>query len=204
VKDLELVALGDSALLCPLPDDAEPRAVLEALHACAHVIDVVVAESCACVYFDPADVPSPEDLRRALVAARGANAAAGSTRLVHVRARFDGVDLGGLAAKAGLDAASYARAFAGREYTVRMIGFLPGFAYLGEVEERLSLPRRPTPRPRVEPGAIGVAGRYAGIYPFASPGGWNLVGTAVDFVAFDTARGAALSLGDRVRFEPVE
>jgi 5-oxoprolinase (ATP-hydrolysing) subunit A len=87
------------------------------------------------------------------------------------------------------------------EHVVRLLGFLPGFAYLGPVAPSLVLARRATPRPRVEAGAIGIAGGYTGVYPFASPGGWHLVAHAVDFAPFDLARGARLGLGDRVRFE---
>jgi 5-oxoprolinase (ATP-hydrolysing) subunit A len=204
VSEIALEPFGDSALLCALPEGASPRAVLEALRACARVVDVVVAEESACVYFEPDAVPSSDELQSALIRARGAADLASAPRLVTVRARFDGPDLASVAARAGLEPAAFARAFAEREYAVRMIGFLPGFAYLGDVEARLACPRRPSPRARVDAGAIGIAGRYAGIYPFASPGGWNLVATAVHFVAFDPARGAALALGDRVRFEAVE
>src|SRR5262249_15474442 len=88
-------------------------------------------------------------------------------------------------------------------YAVRLVGFVPGFAYLGPVDPRLALPRRPTPRPRIDAGSIALAAGYTAVYPFASPGGWNLVGRAVDFAPCDVDRGARLALGDRVRFEPV-
>jgi 5-oxoprolinase (ATP-hydrolysing) subunit A len=93
---------------------------------------------------------------------------------------------------------------ASREYTVRTVGFLPGFAYLGEVDARIAVPRLSTPRTRVPALAVGLAGRRTGIYPFASPGGWNLLGTAVDFTPFRPDSGAQLRLGDRVRFERVD
>ena len=88
-------------------------------------------------------------------------------------------------------------------YVVRYVGFQPGFAYLGPVDARLALPRRATPRPRVEAGAIGVATGFTAVYPFASPGGWHLIARAIDFTPFDPARGALLAVGDRVRFEVV-
>jgi UPF0271 protein len=84
---------------------------------------------------------------------------------------------------------------------VRVVGFLPGFAYLGGLDERLVVPRRASPRARVPAGAVALAGPYTGVYPLASSGGWNLVGTALDFVAFSPAEGATLRLGDTVRFE---
>jgi UPF0271 protein len=79
---------------------------------------------------------------------------------------------------------------------------MPGFAYLDGLDERLRLPRRATPRTRVPAGSVAIAGARSGIYPFASPGGWHLLGRVVDFVAFDRAHGATLRSGDRVRFEP--
>jgi UPF0271 protein len=84
------------------------------------------------------------------------------------------------------------------------VGFLPGFAYLRAPDPPFQLARRGSPRARVPAGSVGVAGPYTGIYPFASPGGWNLLGTAVDFVPFTVERGAALALGDVVRFEACE
>jgi len=77
---------------------------------------------------------------------------------------------------------------------------LPGFAYLRALDPRLVLPRRATPRPRVPALSVAIAGPYTGLYPFASPGGWHLLGTAVGFAPFDAHTGAAMSLGDRVRF----
>lgn len=90
------------------------------------------------------------------------------------------------------------------EYTVQMIGFLPGFPYLGPLPEVLHLPRRDTPRLRVPPGSVAIAAGQTGIYPQASPGGWHLIGHT-DFQLFDPAQRppARLSLGDRVRFVAV-
>jgi UPF0271 protein len=81
-----------------------------------------------------------------------------------------------------------------------LIGFLPGFAYLRGLDPRIVVPRRPSPRARIAPLSTGVAGPYTGVYPFASPGGWNIVGVAVGFTPFDARSGAKLALGDRVLF----
>ena len=88
-------------------------------------------------------------------------------------------------------------------YVVAAIGFLPGFAYLRGLDARLVVPRRAAPRTRVEALSVAIAGPYAGVYPFESPGGWNLLGTAVGFSPFDARAGAVLALGDRVRFVEV-
>src|SRR5262249_59633357 len=92
-----------------------------------------------------------------------------------------------------------ARRHAAGVYRVLFLGFAPGFAYLGGLDPTLVVPRRASPRPRVPAGAVAIADRYTGIYPFATAGGWNLVGTALDFVPFkDDA--ASLRAGDIVRF----
>jgi inhibitor of KinA len=96
-------------------------------------------------------------------------------------------------------------AILGAEFEVLAIGFMPGFAYLGGLPSRLSnLPRRSSPRPRVEPGSIGIVGDRACIYPSASPGGWNLVGrTPVEMASMEDAY-FPLQAGDRITFEAID
>jgi 5-oxoprolinase (ATP-hydrolysing) subunit A len=202
VLALRMEPLGEGALRLVLPERLERRAALEALKAEPGVVDVVVAEEHACVYFNPA--APPEDPRHVLGRRWVSPGPRVERPLVTVRVRYDGADLEAVAARAGLTVDEVARLHAGREYTVRGVGFLPGFAYLGEVDERLAVPRLSTPRTRVPVGAVGLAGRRTGIYPLVSPGGWNLVGTAVDFTAFRPESGGTLRLGDRVRFERVD
>jgi KipI family sensor histidine kinase inhibitor len=86
-----------------------------------------------------------------------------------------------------------------------MLGFAPGFAYLGPPPEALRLPRREQPRPRVPVGAVAIAGSQTAVYPVATPGGWHLIGQT-DAVVWDArrTRPALLLAGDAVRFEPVD
>ncbi len=93
------------------------------------------------------------------------------------------------------------RIFTEREYRVYMLGFLPGFSYMGDIDDRIATPRRETPRTEVPSGSIGIAGRQTGIYSISSPGGWNLIGRAA--CETFTPKADAPSLlrpGDRVRF----
>jgi KipI family sensor histidine kinase inhibitor len=91
-----------------------------------------------------------------------------------------------------------------REYRVFMIGFLPGFPYLGVLDARLNLPRRDVPRQRVPVGSVAIAGEQTGIYPSDSPGGWHVIGRTPARLFDATANPPALlSPGDRVRFVPV-
>lgn len=89
-------------------------------------------------------------------------------------------------------------------YVVFFLGFVPGFAYLGELPEALVTPRLATPRRRVPPGSVGIAGNQTGIYPFATPGGWRLLGrTPIQMFRPDRDELSFLSIGDRVRFAPI-
>lgn len=181
------VRLGLGALRFPLPVDADRRAVLDALRARPGVVDVVLAEATVAVHFDPlGDVP---DLGDAL-AARGDPSA---PTLHEVPARYDGPDLDRVARWAGLSEAEVVALHLARVYEVRFHGFVAGFAYLGEVDPRIAAPRLPAPRPRVPAGAVALAGARTAVYPGGTPGGWNLLGTALVPLP-------PTAPGDRVRF----
>lgn len=114
-----------------------------------------------------------------------------------------GPDLEAVAAQAGLDPGDAARLHCSVAYRVYMLGFLPGFAYLGDLPEKLRMPRLDKPRTRVQRGAIAIADAMTAIYPSPSPGGWRLIGqTPVH--PFDAGTGTCLfAAGDVVRFRPV-
>lgn len=200
-KEFQAESLGDGALRITLPDPVDARAVLQALRTLPCVLDVVVTERYACVYFDPAT--PPDDPAAALARIMRVSPAVIARPPVIIRARYDGPDLARVAEYAGLTSNEVIEIHAARAYTVLVIGFMPGFAYLGEVDPRIAAPRLPSPRTRVPAGAVGIAGPRTGIYPFNSPGGWNLIASAIGFTGFHPTAGAALQLGDRVRFEPV-
>jgi len=120
---------------------------------------------------------------------------------VEIPVRYDGPDLPEVAELLNLPASEVIRLHTGTVYTVFMIGFLPGFPYLGPLPAALELPRRDVPRLRVPAGSVAIAGRQTGIYPRASPGGWRLIGST-DFRLFDPAERppARLQAGMQVRF----
>lgn len=126
---------------------------------------------------------------------------AGSARTVEVPATYDGADLDEVAALTGLDPDAVVAAHTGTPWTVAFGGFAPGFAYLVGGDERLRVPRRPEPRTAVPAGSVGLAGEFSGIYPSASPGGWQLIGRT-DVVLWDLDRDppALFRPGDWVRF----
>ena len=199
---MTLEPFGDSAWRVPLATCPDPRALLDALRSIPHVVDAVVAEEHALVAFDATCPPSREDVDAAVGRALGpVTRALGAEHTVPVR--YDGPDLEEVARETRMTVHEVVVLHAESTYVVATVGFLPGFAYLRGLDARLVLPRRSTPRARVPALAVGIAGPYAGIYPFASPGGWHLLGTAVGFTPFDARTGATLALGDRVRFVPV-
>ena len=89
-------------------------------------------------------------------------------------------------------------------YKVYMIGFVPGFAYLGGMNEVLDTPRKPVPRQKIPAGSVGIAGKQTGIYPMETPGGWQIIGrTPLQLFAADRPQPALLKAGDNVIFKPV-
>ncbi len=116
-----------------------------------------------------------------------------------------GPDLETLAARANLTTREVIDIHQSQEYRVYAIGFAPGFAYLGEVDERIAAPRLKTPRQKVPRGAVAIADRQTAVYPAESPGGWNLIGRCPTRM-FDPQRDPSMpvKVGDRVRFEAVE
>ena len=126
-------------------------------------------------------------------------------RLIELPVRYDGPDLSDVAARTGLSESEVIRMHSGSGYHVYAVGFTPGFPFLGEVAERLRLPRRSTPRASVPQGAVAVANAQTCVYPLPSPGGWNLLGTALTTI-YDPNRGEPFLIapGDRVRFRPAQ
>ena len=125
-------------------------------------------------------------------------------RLVDVPICYDpvfGLDIRDVASECSLSVEQVAEMHSSVIYAVYFLGFLPGFAYLGELSERLALPRLASPRRLVPPGSVGIAGRQTGVYPFASPGGWRILGrTPLAMFRHNRPAMSLLSIGDRVRF----
>ena len=133
---------------------------------------------------------------------------AASGSLVEVPVAYggdNGPDLDDVAAFAKLPASSVIDRHCGPEYRVFMLGFLPGFAYMGTVDESIAAPRKATPRTRIPAGSVGIAGRQTGVYPRSSPGGWQLIGRTPRGVFDPTREPASLfRAGDRVKFVRVD
>jgi KipI family sensor histidine kinase inhibitor len=128
-------------------------------------------------------------------------------RSVEIPVRYGGEfgpDLQGVAELHGITTERAIELHAAASYLVYFLGFVPGFAYLGEVAEELLTPRLATPRRVVPAGSVGIAGRQTGVYPVATPGGWRLLGrTPLAMFQPDRAEMSLLAIGDRVRFVPI-
>jgi len=115
-----------------------------------------------------------------------------------------GPDLKDVAEQHGITAERAIELHASAAYLVYFLGFVPGFAYLGDLAEDLAMPRLATPRRSVPVGSVGIAGRQTGVYPVATPGGWRLLGrTPIKMFQPDRAEMSLLAIGDRVRFVPI-
>ena len=130
---------------------------------------------------------------------------AAATRIVEIPVIYVGEDLGEVARRTGLEVEEVIKCHSRRDYRVWMLGFAPGFPYLGVLNELLHLPRRDSPRARIAAGSVAMAGAQTGIYPSESAGGWHILGRTVRRM-FDPERAEPFLLrpGDLVRFVPVE
>jgi inhibitor of KinA len=221
---MHLGPLGDHAILVTLGDTIDEathrrvRAAVSALDAARlpGVIDLVPAFASVAVHYDPARVGAPaadgtpyDTLARRVEELLGdlAHEALPPARLVEIPVCYGGElgpDLDDVAQRHAMAADEVIRVHTGPTYLVYMVGFMPGFAYLGGLSDRIATPRRSSPRAAVPAGTVGIGGSQTGVYPLVSPGGWNLIGRTPRRI-FDIAREdpALLGTGDRVRFRAI-
>jgi KipI family sensor histidine kinase inhibitor len=211
----ELVPLGDGAILLTLGDAVE-RELNRRVHACANAIrtaglagvtDVVPAYASLAVHYDAAAVNADQmtsRLREIVQAPSLHESEHAAGALVTIPVRYNGPDLVAVAERTGLGTEEVIARHSAVEYYVYMMGFAPGFAYLGDLDPALRLPRREVPRARVPRGSVAIAGAQTAVYPHETPGGWHLIGTT-DLRLFDSRRDppALLRAADRLKFEPV-
>jgi len=129
------------------------------------------------------------------------------SRTVEIPIRYGdefGPDLEDVAKLHGITSKEVVELHASATYTVYFLGFVPGFAYLGGLPEKIATPRRQTPRKQVPQGSLGIAGNQTGIYPCSTPGGWQIIGrTPLEMFRPNRENMSLLSIGDRVRFVPL-
>jgi inhibitor of KinA len=206
-----LLWLGDRAVTLELPE-ADPERVLGLAAelrelALPGAIEILPAMRSVTVYFDPHTAEPETWLDR--VARLPAAPRAQKRRRVSVPVCFDpefAPDLAGLAAAKAMTPRRFVELFLAAPVSVRMLGFLPGFAYLGDLPPELRAPRLATPRAKVPAGSLAIAGANCAIYPWDSPGGWNLIGrTPISlFDPADAERPTVFEPGDEVVWTEID
>jgi inhibitor of KinA len=217
VPPARFIRAGDSAIVIEFEEridvaiNARCLALADAVRGCqlSGVRDVVPAYRSVTVHFDPLHTEHDRMLE-ALKRAAGERPEAlqreaPAHRIPVCYGGEFGPDLADVAAFARLPEADVIARHAAPAYHVFMLGFMPGFAYLGTVDRLIAVPRRETPRTRVPAGAVAIGSAQTGIYPMDTPGGWQLIGRTPIRV-FDAARPrpSLFQPGDIVRFFPIE
>ena len=216
-NDLRLVPAGDSALIVEFEERIDPAvnarvlAVADSIQAAGigGIRDVVPTYRSVAVYFDPLSTNYD-----ALVAILEHSAAQSVPQVSRHRppvripvcyAGELGPDLAHVARFAHMSESDVVAVHSSKSYRVFMLGFVPGFAYMGIVDARIAAPRHSTPRVRVPLGSVGIAGEQTGIYPAETPGGWQLIGRT-PVRPFDLSRAEPFLLkgGDAVQFYPID
>jgi inhibitor of KinA len=199
--------LGDAALLAELGTRLDTAlntraiALAAALKKRRDVRQAVAGYASVTVQFDPEQTTyeALATATRRLAARRPPMAEPG--RLHRIPVVYDGPDLDDVAAALGISPARVVELHTRPIYRVFLVGFVPGWAYLGPLPEELELPRRDVPRTLVPAGSVAIAGRQSGIYPLAVPGGWHLIGsTPVKLFLPDSDPPCLFRAGDRVKF----
>jgi inhibitor of KinA len=216
MPSFRILPVGDAALVVELSERIDPElnawcvALARTLAAGlgSSIRDVVIGYCSVTVYFDPLTVDA-EWLEREIRASAGTLDVGVATEgpLVDVPVCYGGElgpDLADVAAFARCAEDEVIDRHARREYRVYMVGFIPGFAYMAEVDPTIAAPRRASPRTTVPAGSVAIAGGQTGIYPAVTPGGWNIIGrTSVQPYDPDRPEPFLFRSGDRVRFRPV-
>ena len=204
---MKVQPLGDSALLAELGTRLDTAlntraiALAAALKKRRDVRQAVAGYASVTVQFDP-DLATHESLAAAikrLAAKRPPMAEPG--RLHRIPVTYDGPDLVEVAERLKLSGEQIVEIHTRPIYRVFLVGFVPGWAYLGPLPEELEVPRRHVPRTQVPAGSVAIAGRQSGIYPLPTPGGWHLIGrTPVKLFLPDSDPPCLFRAGDRVKF----
>jgi 5-oxoprolinase (ATP-hydrolysing) subunit B len=202
--------LGDAALLCELPAPARLEvqqkiwALASEAVAWPGVSEALPGMNNLTLMFDPGQTDAEALGARILALWPRLKSTAVTGREVRIPVAYggeDGPDLGDVAAHTGLSAAEVVKRHCAGEYIVYLLGFLPGFAFLGGLAPELATPRRAEPRTAVPARSVGIGGEQTGVYPLVSPGGWQLIGrTPLELFDPSAKEPTLLRPGDRVRF----
>ena len=216
--DFQCYPLGDSAVIIQF-DDKISLAINQKIGAICRFLDeytfegfieYVPAFSSIAIYYQPDKVSYQEleEMIEEMMSSLSDSDAIPPSPVIEIPVMYGGEwgpDLDFVAAHNKLSPEDVISIHSNTDYLVYMIGFAPGFPYLGGMDERIATPRRDNPRASIFPGAVGIGGMQTGVYPIETPAGWQIIGRAkVDLFDKESEHPVLLKAGDRVRFVPVE
>ena len=214
---IRILTAGDSSLLIEFGKEISPE-INQKISATVQmmreqhiegVVDTIPAFCSLLINYDPR-VVSYEDLKERMQNLVKLDAKTGETKkkVFEIPVCYGGEygpDIASIAKHAGLTEEEVIQIHSSRDYLIYMLGFLPGFCYLGGLDERIHTPRLANPRIKINAGSVGIGGSQTGIYPLDSPGGWQLMGmTPVKTYDPDREVPILVEAGDYIRFVPID
>jgi len=231
--DLEISPLGDTSVVVQLGSSIDPETHRKVQILCSYLeqfpfpgmLEIVPAFVTVTICYEPMKLRDPmtgksweyhsgsrspyemvcDILKRTVSNLDPADG--GTSRVITIPVCYGGElgpDLEEVAKRSGLSAEEVIAIHSAPDYLVYMIGFAPGFPYLGGMSERIATPRQHSPRLTIPAGSVGIGGAQTGIYPISTPGGWNLIGrTPLRLFRPDRSSPSLLKAGDFVRFQPI-
>lgn len=214
---IRILTAGDSSLLIEFGKEISPEinrkisATVQMMREqhIEGVVDIIPAFCSLLINYDPR-VVSYEDLKERMQNLVKLDAKTGETKkkVFEIPVCYEGEygpDIASIAKHAGLTEEEVIQIHSSRDYLIYMLGFLPGFCYLGGLDERIHTPRLANPRIKINAGSVGIGGSQTGIYPLDSPGGWQLMGmTPVKTYDPDREVPILVEAGDYIRFVPID
>lgn len=217
MQNIRIVAAGDSSILIEFGNEINEEinrkitTIVQLMHAqqIEGVVDMIPAFCSLLVNYDPRIV-SYEKMRKRLkeLVRMDVKSGAQRRRVFEIPVCYGGEygpDMENIAGHAGLTEEEVIKIHSSRDYLIYMLGFLPGFCYLGGLDERIHTPRLANPRKKISAGSVGIGGSQTGIYPLDSPGGWQLMGMT-PVKTYDPEREVPILVeaGDYIRFVPID
>lgn len=217
MQEIRILTEGDSSILIEFGQEISPEInrritatvqLLKEQHI-EGVVDIIPAFCSLLINYDPRVIGYDELKARMMSLVKvEAKAADGKKKVFEIPVCYGGEygpDLQNIAEHAGLSTEEVIRIHSSKDYLIYMLGFLPGFTYLGGLDERIHTPRLANPRVKISAGSVGIGGSQTGIYPLDSPGGWQLMGMT-PVKTYDPLREVPILVeaGDYIRFVPVD
>lgn len=216
MEEIKILTAGDSSLLIEFGQEISPKInqkitstvqLMKEQHI-EGVVDIIPAFCSLLINYDPR-VIGYEELKERMknLVKVDVKSQAGKKRIFEIPVCYGGEygpDIENIANHAGLSVDEVIKIHSSRDYLIYMLGFLPGFTYLGGLDERIHTPRLANPRLKIRAGSVGIGGSQTGIYPLESPGGWQLMGMT-PVKTYDPEREVPILVeaGDYIRFVPV-